>query len=156
MENTTPQHGPFYPKLHCTRATQFIEWRPDQPGCPPTAGAIGPFGMLCECTSHSHSAHNFPKNCFGVNKLRPQTEQEFKREPIFKDDPDWIVFLETLGQAFQKTDWLVSAWCWLGHGFHLVAGTPKAKSGGRNAVVLGGRRGAFQPATKVVSAATQR
>ena len=27
-----------------------------------------------------------------------------RREAIFKDDPDRVLFLETLGQACQKTD----------------------------------------------------
>jgi REP element-mobilizing transposase RayT len=34
-----------------------------------------------------------------------------RREPVFKDDGDRRLFLETLGQACRKTDWQVHAWC---------------------------------------------
>jgi len=34
-----------------------------------------------------------------------------RREPIFKDDQDRELFLETLGEACLKTDWQVHAWC---------------------------------------------
>jgi putative transposase len=49
-----------------------------------------------------------------------------RREPIFTDDQDRLLFLETLGQACQKTDWQVHAWCLMGNHFHLVVETPKA------------------------------
>src|SRR5664279_921923 len=45
-----------------------------------------------------------------------------RREPIFKDDRDRRLFLETLGQACRKTDWQVHAWCLMPNHFHLVAG----------------------------------
>jgi putative transposase len=49
-----------------------------------------------------------------------------RREPIFKDDRDRELFLETLGQACLKTDWRVHAWCLMSNHFHLVVETPKA------------------------------
>jgi putative transposase len=49
-----------------------------------------------------------------------------RREPIFVDDQDRRLFLETLGQACQKTDWQVHAWCLMGNHFHLIVATPKA------------------------------
>ena len=49
-----------------------------------------------------------------------------RREPIFKDDQDRVLFLETLGQACLRTDWQVHAWCLMGNHFHLVVETPKA------------------------------
>jgi len=49
-----------------------------------------------------------------------------RREPIFKDDGDRRLFLETLEQACRKTDWQVHAWCLMPNHFHLVVETPQA------------------------------
>jgi REP element-mobilizing transposase RayT len=49
-----------------------------------------------------------------------------RREPIFKDDQDHRRFLETLGEACDKTSWQVHAYCLMGNHFHLVVETPKA------------------------------
>ena len=49
-----------------------------------------------------------------------------RREPIFKDDQDRRRFLETLGEACDKTSWQVHAYCVMGNHFHLVVETPKA------------------------------
>ena len=49
-----------------------------------------------------------------------------RREPIFKDDPDRIRFLQTLGEACRKTDWQVHAYCLMGNHFHVVVETPNA------------------------------
>jgi putative transposase len=49
-----------------------------------------------------------------------------RREPIFLDDDDRRLFLETLGQACAKTGWQVHAWCLMGNHFHLVVETPRA------------------------------
>ena len=49
-----------------------------------------------------------------------------RREPIFKDDEDRRRFLETLGQACQKTGWQVHAYCLMPNHFHLVVETPNA------------------------------
>jgi putative transposase len=49
-----------------------------------------------------------------------------RREPIFCDDHDRQMFLDTLGQACDKTDWALHAWCLMNNHFHLVVETPKA------------------------------
>lgn len=49
-----------------------------------------------------------------------------RREAIFRDDTDRLLFLETLGQACAKTDWQVHAYCLMNNHFHLVVETPKA------------------------------
>ena len=48
-----------------------------------------------------------------------------RRESIFEDEQDHVRFLETLGEACQKTGWQVHAWCLMGNHFHWVAKTPK-------------------------------
>ena len=49
-----------------------------------------------------------------------------RREPIFKDDQDRKCFLETLGNACDKTGWQVHAYCLMPNHFHLVIETPNA------------------------------
>src|SRR6266446_1507946 len=49
-----------------------------------------------------------------------------RREPIFVDDEDRELFLQTLGQVCVKTDWQVHAYCLMGNHFHLVIETPRA------------------------------
>ena len=49
-----------------------------------------------------------------------------RREPIFVDDEDRDLLLETLRQACSKTDWQVHAYCLMGNHFHLVIETPRA------------------------------
>jgi REP element-mobilizing transposase RayT len=49
-----------------------------------------------------------------------------RREPIFLDDDDRVLFLKTLAEACAKTDYEVHAWCLLKNHFHLVIETPKA------------------------------
>src|SRR5216117_2670810 len=49
-----------------------------------------------------------------------------RREPIFLGDEDRHLFLETLGQACEKTDWQVHACCLMDNHFHLVVETPRA------------------------------
>jgi putative transposase len=48
-----------------------------------------------------------------------------RREPIFRDDKDRELFLQTAGEACAKTDWEVHAWCLMSNHFHLVVETPK-------------------------------
>ncbi len=48
-----------------------------------------------------------------------------RREDIFIDDKDRQRFLETLGEACEKTDWQVHAYCLMRNHFHLVAETPR-------------------------------
>ena len=40
-----------------------------------------------------------------------------RREAIFTEDQDRLLFLETLGEACVKTDWQVHAWCLMGNHF---------------------------------------
>ena len=47
------------------------------------------------------------------------------REAIFIDDQDRELFLDTLGEACEKTDWQVHAWCLMSNHFHLVCETPR-------------------------------
>ncbi len=49
-----------------------------------------------------------------------------RREPIFRDEADHKLFLETLGAAGQKTGWQLHAWCLMSNHFHLVIETPQA------------------------------
>ncbi len=48
-----------------------------------------------------------------------------RREPIFQDAADHKVFLETFGEACQKTGWQLHAWCLMSNHFHLVIETPR-------------------------------
>ena len=49
-----------------------------------------------------------------------------RREDIFRDDDDRKRFLSTLGEACQKTQWQVHAYCLMRNHFHLVIETPQA------------------------------
>jgi len=48
-----------------------------------------------------------------------------RREDIFQDDEDRKRFLTTLGEACQKTEWQVQAYCLMRNHFHLVIETPQ-------------------------------
>ena len=48
-----------------------------------------------------------------------------RREPIYADDQDRLLFLDTLAEACGKTDWQVHAWCLMSNHFHLVIETPR-------------------------------
>ena len=48
-----------------------------------------------------------------------------RREDIFLDDQDRTGFLDTLGQACEKTAWQVHAYCLMRNHFHLVVETPQ-------------------------------
>jgi REP element-mobilizing transposase RayT len=48
-----------------------------------------------------------------------------RKNVIFKDEKDHLIFLETLEQVCQKTGWQVHAWCLMGNHFHLVLETPQ-------------------------------
>jgi putative transposase len=49
-----------------------------------------------------------------------------RREPIFLCDEDREWFVQTLGEACQKTGWQVHALCLMDNHFHLVVETPRA------------------------------
>ncbi len=59
------------------------------------------------------------------------------REAIFRSTKDREIFLQTLGQSCEKTDWQVHAWCLMGNHFHLVVETPRAKLGAGMKWLLG-------------------
>jgi REP element-mobilizing transposase RayT len=49
-----------------------------------------------------------------------------RREPIFNDDQDRVLFMDTLAEACLKTDWQIHAWCLMKNHFHLIVETPRA------------------------------
>ena len=49
-----------------------------------------------------------------------------RREAIFIDEADRGLLMATLGQACEKTDWQIHAWCLMSNHFHLVIETPRA------------------------------
>ena len=49
-----------------------------------------------------------------------------RREAIFLSDKDRALFIETLAEACEKTDWQVHSWCLMSNHFHLVTETPRA------------------------------
>jgi len=49
-----------------------------------------------------------------------------RREPIVKGDKDRHLFLETLEEACEKTDWQIHAYCLMRNHFHLLVETPRA------------------------------
>ena len=51
-----------------------------------------------------------------------------RREAIFLSDKDRALFIETLDEACQKTDWQVHAWCLMSNHFHLVTETPRGRN----------------------------
>ena len=73
-----------------------------------------------------------------------------RREPIFRDDADRALFLETLGQACRRTDWQVHAWCLMSNHFHLVIETPKANLVAGMKWFLGTYTGRFNRKHKMV------
>src|SRR5277367_442591 len=64
-------------------------------------------------------------------------------EPIFRDDADRKLFLETLDEACEKTGWLVHAWCLMPNHFHLVIETPQANLVAGMKWLLGAYTGRF-------------
>ncbi|MDB6125158.1 MAG: hypothetical protein JWQ71_4151 [Pedosphaera sp.] len=48
-----------------------------------------------------------------------------RRKPIFQDDTDRQIFIETLAQACEKTAWQVHAYCLMNNHFHFVVETPQ-------------------------------
>ncbi len=49
-----------------------------------------------------------------------------RRETIFLDDEDRLIFLHTLGEACERTGWRVHAWVLMGNHYHLMIETPEA------------------------------
>jgi REP element-mobilizing transposase RayT len=49
-----------------------------------------------------------------------------QRQIIFRDDKDYHLFLETLGEACQKTGWRIHAYVLMSNHYHLLLETPEA------------------------------
>ncbi len=49
-----------------------------------------------------------------------------RRERIFRDEADRVLFLETLGEACERTGWRVHAWVLMSNHYHLMVETPEA------------------------------
>ena len=49
-----------------------------------------------------------------------------RREAIFLDDSDRVMFLRTLGEACERCGWKVHAWVLMGNHYHWVLETPEA------------------------------
>jgi REP element-mobilizing transposase RayT len=48
-----------------------------------------------------------------------------RREAIFTDAEDRHLYPATLGEACEKTDWQIHAWCLMSNHFHPVVETPR-------------------------------
>ena len=48
-----------------------------------------------------------------------------RRENIFEDDADRVRFLETLGQACQRTGWKIHAYVFMSNHYHWLLETPR-------------------------------
>jgi hypothetical protein len=59
-----------------------------------------------------------------------------RREPIFQNDIDRQRFLDTLGEAYRKTGWLVHAYCLMAIIFIWGRDAPSQTSGGHEMVGL--------------------
>src|SRR5437879_2022384 len=72
-----------------------------------------------------------------------------RREPIFSDDKDREMFLDTLGQTCERTDWLVHAWCLMANHFSSGRRNTGSQSGGRHEMVFGDLHLPLQSAAQV-------
>jgi REP element-mobilizing transposase RayT len=65
-----------------------------------------------------------------------------RRAPIFLDDKNRRLFLDTLTEASEKADYAIHAWCLMSNHFHPVAETPQmpclrfVSSGSRRSWIL--------------------
>lgn len=55
------------------------------------------------------------------------TSRGNERKPIFKDDTDRNIFLDTLHKVTQRYNWLCHAYCLMNNHYHLVIETPDGK-----------------------------
>jgi len=49
-----------------------------------------------------------------------------RRERIFRDQADRLLFYHTLGEACERTGWRVHAWVLMSNHYHLMVETPEA------------------------------
>lgn len=52
------------------------------------------------------------------------TSRGDRREAIFEDDDDRVLFLDVLGQVIKDFNWVCQAYCLMGNHYHLVIETP--------------------------------
>jgi len=72
-----------------------------------------------------------------------------RREPIIRDDADRQGFVETLGEACERSGWQVHAYCLMENHFHLVVETPQPTLVGGMKWFLGTYTGRFNRRHKV-------
>jgi len=48
-----------------------------------------------------------------------------RRERIFRDEADRLLFYRTLGEACERTGWRVHAWVLMNNHYHLMVETPE-------------------------------
>ena len=48
-----------------------------------------------------------------------------RRERIFHDEADRLLFYQTLGEACERTGWRVHAWVLMSNHYHLMVETPE-------------------------------
>ena len=60
-----------------------------------------------------------------ANALHHVTSRGDRREPIFVDDADRSMWLETFGQVSGRFNWRCHAWCLMTNHYHLLVETPE-------------------------------
>jgi hypothetical protein len=53
-------------------------------------------------------------------------ERGNRRERIFRDEADRLLFYQTMGEACERTGWRVHAWVLMSNHYHLMVETPEA------------------------------
>lgn len=54
------------------------------------------------------------------------TSRGDRREPIYADDVDRLLWLELFGEVCDRFSWRCHAWCQMGNHYHLVVETAEA------------------------------
>src|SRR2546423_1383702 len=102
------------------------------------ADGFGLFTLICLIVKGSEMNIDMLSEISGSStmprKLRLECESPIyhvmnrgdRREPVFLDDEDRLLCLETLAEACRKTDWQIHAYCLMDNHFHLVVETPRA------------------------------
>ena len=54
------------------------------------------------------------------------TSRGDRRESIFEDDEDRLMFLQTLAEVVQRFNWLCHGYCLMTNHYHLIVETPDA------------------------------
>ncbi len=73
----------------------------------------------------------------------PRDARGNRRERIFRNEADRLLFYQTLGEACERTGWRVHAWVLMSNHYHLMVETPEANlvagRDGCSAIVSGGQ-----------------